>query len=90
MAMRLTGRRGYYRAESECLYGDGEVTVNQLTQRLGHERFAAFIRGYLFYLFDHGVIECEEAEIVMWTIRREHWLAGFPRSIQFGYRPYDL
>jgi hypothetical protein len=90
MAMRLTGRKGYYRAESECVCLDGEVTVNYLTQRLGCEKYAAFIRGYLFYLFDHDMIECEEAEIVMWTVRREHWLAGFPRSIQFGYRPYDL
>ena len=90
MAMLLTGQRGYYTAESEVRRIGDELTVNHLIRRLRYERRAAFIRGYLFYLFDHGEIDCDEAEIVMWAIKHEHWLAGFPRSIRSGYRPYDL
>jgi hypothetical protein len=89
MAMPLTGQRGYFTAKAEYRRSGG-VTVNRLVRRLGGERYAAFIRGYLFYLYDAGMIDDEEAQIVMWAVRREHWLAGFPRSIRAGYRPYGL
>lgn len=90
MAMRLTGQRGYYTAEQEYHRFGGAATVNQLIHRLGYERYAAFIRGYLIYLFDHRMIDSEDAENVMWTIRREHWLAGFPQAMRYGHRPYGL
>ncbi len=90
MAMWRTGQRGYYTALAEAGALGGGWTVDRLIKRLRSERHAAYARGFLFYLYDMGLIGHEDADIVMWTIFQEHWLAGFPRSILAGYRPYGL
>jgi hypothetical protein len=90
MAMWRTGQKGYFAAKGEIAFSGGEWTINRLIQRLCYERFAAFARGFLFYLYETQLITHQEADIVMWQIFREHWLASFPKSILEGYRPYYL